>query len=131
MADGLTILPTDGSGLSHVGPFDALNSVFRYFAGRVNRALFVAREKGNLTTNTTVIATTVSGTLLAANTTRISAYFYNNSTSVTVYINQGSAAVATNIGIPPLTAYRDEDTTAAWNCLSSSTTASVSVMEFS
>lgn len=128
--EGNTTLPTDSAGQSHIGVFDRINNVFRFLTGRANGALVTAKEKGTPVV-TEVTASNTSGTLLASNTARIKAHFYNNDTSITAYINQGGASTTHKQPVPPGTQYEDDSSTGAWTVITASSTALVTVTEYS
>jgi hypothetical protein len=81
-----------------------------------------------LTTSSQVTATTTAATLLAANSARRSAVFRNIGAN-TVWI--GKATVTTSTGIPllPWDVYVDDDTTALWQCITSTSTSVVAITE--
>lgn len=128
--EGNVTLPVDSNGQSHIGVFDRINHVFRYLTGRANGSLVTAQEKGTPVT-TVVVATTSSTSLLAANTARIEAIFYNNDLTNTAYVACGVAATTSKQPIFPGTQWRDTSSTGQWFVITGSSTASVTVTEYS
>lgn len=127
--EGTTNIPSDASGRYFVGGWDALNSVF--MALRASAAGFLLTIPGKGTAaNSAVSATTTSGTLLAANTNRKVATFYNLGPS-TAYLKPASAGAvaATDYPLPAGAEKTDDNTTGAWYVITASGTADIRVQE--
>ncbi len=129
--DGTTNLPSDAGSRYFLGIWDAANSVFRAWHGDSsgNANVNVKYSKATAVVSD-VSVTTTSGTLLAANASRLTAIF-KNAGNARIYLTQSSPATSINFPLDPGESFEDEYTTGAWYAIAASGTVDVRLMEIS
>jgi hypothetical protein len=136
--DGTTHLPVDDGTSTAATPSaryfwglaDMVNSIFKTWRGTTEGHGIVQIEKGAAVSTQKTVGTS-STLLLAANTLRKKATFYNNGT-VTIYVEMtGAASTTTSYAVPAGAEFADDTGTAAWNAISGTAGQDVRVMEYS